>query len=72
MPRGGTGTANGRTLWQPRPAPDDVSAAVQADTFPKLLIHNARLFADRPALRHKDLGIWQTWTWAQLLDEVRA
>ena len=30
------------------------------------------LFGDRPALRHKDFGIWQTWTWAQLLDEVRA
>ena len=26
----------------------------------------------RPAIRHKDLGIWQTWTWAQVLDEVRA
>ena len=24
----------------------------------------------RPAMRHKDLGIWQTWTWAQVLDEV--
>ena len=23
-------------------------------------------------MRHKDLGIWQTWTWAQMLDEVRA
>ncbi|MDE1973541.1 MAG: AMP-binding protein [Hyphomicrobiales bacterium] len=23
-------------------------------------------------MRHKDLGIWQTWTWAQVLDEVRA
>ena len=29
-------------------------------------------FGDRPAMRHKDLGIWQTLTWAQLLDEVRA
>ena len=26
----------------------------------------------RPAMRHKDFGIWQTWTWAQLRDEVRA
>jgi long-chain acyl-CoA synthetase len=42
------------------------------DTFPKLLIRNARLFGGRPALRHKDLGIWQTWTWSQLLDFVRA
>jgi long-chain acyl-CoA synthetase len=43
-----------------------------ADTFPKLLARNARLFADRPAFRHKYLGIWQTWTWAQVRAEVRA
>ena len=30
------------------------------------------LHGDRPAMRHKDLGIWQTWTWAQVLDMVRA
>src|SRR5579862_4950373 len=48
------------------------SAAARADTFPRLLIHNAAVHGDRPALRHKYLGIWQTWTWAQVLDEVRA
>ena len=42
------------------------------DTFPKLLLRNARIHAGRPAIRHKDLGIWQVWTWAQVLDEVRA
>ena len=47
-------------------------APAEADTFPKLLIRNARNFGNRPAMRHKDLGIWQTLTWAQLLDEVRA
>jgi long-chain acyl-CoA synthetase len=47
-------------------------ADADADTFPKRLVRNARVFADRPVLRHKDLGIWQTWTWAQLYDEVRA
>ena len=46
--------------------------AADADTFPKLLIHNARVRGDRPAIRHKDLGIWRTWSWAQVLDEVRA
>jgi long-chain acyl-CoA synthetase len=46
--------------------------AARADTFPKLLIHNARLYAERPAYRHKDLGIWQVWTWAQVLKETRA
>ena len=33
------------------------------DTLPKVLLHNARVFAKRPAIRLKDLGIWQTWTW---------
>src|SRR5438105_3800160 len=46
--------------------------AARADTFPKLLIRNADIHADRPAYRHKDLGIWQVWTWRQVLDEVRA
>ena len=27
---------------------------------------------DRPAYRHKDLGIWQVWTWSQVLEEARA
>jgi long-chain acyl-CoA synthetase len=43
-----------------------------ADTFPKLLIHNAKARGSRVAMRHKDLGIWQSWTWGQMLDEVRA
>jgi long-chain acyl-CoA synthetase len=42
------------------------------DTIPKLLLRNATTHALRPAIRHKDFGIWQTWTWAQLRDEVRA
>jgi len=27
---------------------------------------------DRPAIREKDLGIWQTWTWHELAEETRA
>ncbi len=46
--------------------------AARADTFPKLLIRNARRHAGRPAYRHKDLGIWQVWTWAQVEEEARA
>ena len=42
------------------------------DTLPKLLIHNAGAIGGRSAMRHKDLGIWQAWTWAQMLEEVRA
>jgi long-chain acyl-CoA synthetase len=41
------------------------------DTFPKFLLRNAEQFGSRPAMRHKDFGIWQTWTWADMLAEVR-
>jgi long-chain acyl-CoA synthetase len=49
-----------------------VVAAPVADTFPKLLARNADRFGRRPAMRHKDFGIWQTWTWAEMFDQVRA
>lgn len=42
------------------------------DTFPKLLAENARRYGDKHALREKEFGIWQSWTWRQLADEVRA
>ena len=42
------------------------------DTFPKHLIANARRFGARAAMRHKDYGIWQSWTWAEQLEEVRS
>ncbi len=47
-------------------------AAAPADTFPKLLIRNAHLYGSRPAMRQKDFGIWQSWTWGELLEIVRA
>jgi len=43
-----------------------------ADTFPKLLQRHARERGDRPAVREKDYGIWQSWSWAQVADEARA
>jgi long-chain acyl-CoA synthetase len=42
------------------------------DTFPKLLVRNARVRPARTAFRHKDLGIWQSWTWAEVHETVRA
>ena len=42
------------------------------DTFPKFLLVNAATRGSRPAIREKDLGIWQTWNWAQVKDEVKA
>jgi long-chain acyl-CoA synthetase len=42
------------------------------DTFPRLLLENARVRGGRPAIREKDLGVWQSWTWSQVAGEVRA
>ncbi len=41
------------------------------DTFPKLLLRNAAVRGGRPAMRVKDLGVWQSWTWAEVRDEVK-
>jgi long-chain acyl-CoA synthetase len=42
------------------------------DTFPKLLMENARRYGDKHAMREKEFGIWQSWTWNELADSVRA
>ena len=42
------------------------------DTFPKLLVENARVRGDKPANREKDYGIWLSWTWAEVAEEIRA
>jgi long-chain acyl-CoA synthetase len=42
------------------------------DTFPKLLAHHAAVRGERPAIREKDFGIWQTWSWRRYADEARA
>ena len=42
-----------------------------ADTFPKLALHNARRLAAKIAIREKDLGIWQAYTWSQYAEQAR-
>ena len=46
-------------------------AQLPHDTIPKLLLRNAVVHADLPAYRQKDLGIWQTWTWAETREQIR-
>ena len=43
----------------------------ESDTFPSLLLAHAARNGARTCIREKDLGIWQSWTWAQVADEVR-
>ncbi|MEL6476045.1 MAG: AMP-binding protein [Pseudomonadota bacterium] len=48
------------------------SASGTGETFPKLLRENAARRAGLPASREKAYGIWQSWTWSEVADEIRA
>src|SRR3974377_640649 len=42
-----------------------------APPLPRMLRRNAETMAERPALREKNLGIWQTYSWARYYQKVR-
>ena len=44
---------------------------MELDTLPKFLVEHARKSGEQPAYREKDLGIWQTWSWAETENEIR-
>ncbi len=44
---------------------------VRHDTFPKLLLHNAARWPGEIAMREKEFGIWNEFTWADCRDRVR-
>src|SRR5215472_9543549 len=66
--RDGMALAESETIVEPRPR---VAAAAGRDTFPKLLLENSRLRGQRPAIREKDYGIWQSWSWAEVARETQ-
>ena len=45
------------------------SLELQGETFPQLLLQRLKHDAERPAMREKAYGIWQTWTLGQLCEE---
>jgi long-chain acyl-CoA synthetase len=58
-------------------ARDESAAAREAridpalDTFPKLVQRNAERFPAKVAIREKDYGIWQSYTWRDYLERAR-
>nr|WP_325250116.1 AMP-binding protein [Amylibacter sp.] len=44
----------------------------EINTIPRLLARNASVYANKPAYREKEFGIWQSWTWSQVSEEVNA
>ncbi len=47
-------------------------AVTQSETIPQVLLARATSTPDNLAERHKRLGIWREFTWADVLDRVRA
>ena len=48
------------------------SAYLTGETFPRCLLDQVQRNGEKPAIREKYLGIWQTWTWREVSEEVRA
>ncbi len=47
------------------------AANLATDTFPKLVVENARRLGDKVAIREKSLGIWQAYGWREYLAQAR-
>ena len=51
---------------------DQQAPAGELHSIPALLAWNVARFGDRPAYREKEFGIWQSWTWTEAAEEIRA
>jgi len=44
---------------------------IEKETFPQLLRRNCLIYGDKLAMRKKDLGIWQEYTWRDVYEHVK-
>ena len=51
--------------------PQGVALDPALDTFPKLVARNAMRWPGKIAIREKDLGIWQSYTWKEYIEQAR-
>jgi long-chain acyl-CoA synthetase len=51
---------------------EKTATAQGPQSVPALLARNAARWGAYPAYREKEFGIWQSWTWAETAEEVRA
>ena len=50
----------------------DVTDRGRLDTVPKLIAHHIQTKPTQTAYREKEFGIWQSWTWQEAGEEMRA
>jgi len=48
------------------------SLSSELNTIPRLLDRNAKAYASETANREKEYGIWQSWTWSEVQQEVHS
>ena len=48
------------------------SGPTAPQSVPALLERNALIYGAKPAFREKEFGIWQSWTWLRVNEEVRS
>jgi long-chain acyl-CoA synthetase len=58
--------------WEELNLANPLTRADGPASVPALLHRNAKQFANAPAYREKEYGIWQSWTWSETRDEVEA
>jgi len=59
------------STWEDTSLTQPSGGANGLHSVPALLRRNAREMSNSPAYREKEFGIWQTWTWAQALDQTQ-
>ncbi len=52
--------------------PDQTASTDALISIPALLARNARKFGLKTAYREKEFGIWQSWSWLETSEEIRA
>jgi len=50
----------------------EMASSRAMDTFPRLLFFHANVRGEKTAMREKDLGIWQSWSWHDVAEQVSA
>ncbi len=58
--------------WEEKKLAQTQSGAEGLLSLPALLKRNATQFANSPAYREKEFGIWQCWSWAEAEKEIEA
>ena len=61
-----------KNLWNIGDLTGNPEIVVEGETLPQIFWNAVDLRGDQVWLRQKELGIWRTWTWRQVADDVSA